>query len=152
MRRPRDSQRSRVYAWERSLGALDGPMAIDVCRDMVARVWMAERARYAEDGRMPAPKVVNKRSGAHANPWTHTVAFSERARTPWIVCHEVSHLLQSRSESWHGPRFVGILIGLLSRHLGHCHLELLRSAKRDSIKVDARSIGAAPQLEQWGRP
>ena len=61
-----------------------------------------------------------------------------------IVAARNSGLLDKTRNPGHGPRFVGILIGLLARHLGRDADTLLATAYEAGIKVDARSIGAVP--------
>lgn len=148
--RIRDRQRARVYAWEaaqrRRFGA-GAVMPLETGQALVASIWKAERARYGL-GRMPAPDL----SGGHG-PQRRGLAFIHDHRlsiptyrlTPWVICHEVAHLLTGAKHEAHGPRFVGILIGLLARHVDYDAGELLVSAQLARLRVSPQSIGARPQ-------
>lgn len=59
-----------------------------------------------------------------------------------MILHEVAHRLDPGGK--HGPRFVGILIGLLSRHAGYNAESLLRLAKEGGLRVSVQSIGRVP--------
>lgn len=158
--RPRDRQRSRVYAWERSCVRLarrrpaqPAPNLADLqaLQLWLDPIWRSERARYGLPG-APSPRVVRPHRGqrrALAYPQTHVMSFPVWARTPWNVLHEVTHLLVPNAEA-HGPRFVGVLIGLLTRHAEQDPDELLASAEAHGVKVDQRSIGARPRPARVG--
>lgn len=144
----RDSQRSRVYAWERSQNP-DGSiwkqtMSIEEVEAFVKRIWRSERGRYGKKAWQQAPMVEGYRGGTRA--WAHgdsKLAFSKRCRNQYVALHELAHAL-NETHSGHDGRFVGILIGLLARHLGRDADALTASALEMGVKVHTRSIGAVP--------
>ena len=161
----RDSQRSRVYAWERSIPGLHqwrGTMSLEESDALVRRVWRKERGRYGL-AKHPVPTVRAGRgggSGGYGN-----ISLGRWARQPVVVLHELAHCLtlpkrqffregfgaeRRRAEAGHGPRFVGVAIGLYCRHLGCDRDELLAAAEEHGVRVDTRSIGTTPRFG-WAR-
>lgn len=148
MRRPRDNQRSRVYSWENAVtrGALwAGTMkTVDECAAFVKPIWRAERGRYGRAKvEMPLlqPSSWGQRSAlAHAD---HRITLPRWARNPWVLMHEMAHRLTPHDEA-HGPRFVGVLIGLASRHLGYDADVLMAKADEMGVRYHVQSIGAVP--------
>lgn len=165
MPRFRDQQRSRLYAWERDMAtkaarAVEGELVrskslfvpddelhdLASCQAYVDRVWKAERARYGQGRRQP-PVVVRpswgqRRAIAHAY---HQISLPRTVRNRWMILHEVAHRLTPDDEP-HGPRFLGVLIGLLHRHAGYDADELLASAQEARLRVKPQSLG--PVLER----
>jgi len=156
----RDSQRSRVYAWERQASAdhrfirPDGAgknsiyeaefQTLEECEAFLATLWTSERGRYGQ-ARVAAPAIVRPHRGqrralAHHD---HRISLPRWARSRWVILHEAAHRLNIGREA-HGPRFVGILIGLLARHAGYDAEQLLESAAAVGVKVDSRSVGSVP--------
>src|SRR4051812_28459114 len=134
---PRDAQRQRLYRWERSAIGRGDKLPVLQAIELVAAVWVAECARYGRAG-VPVPEVVvsrrNRPSAAHACAMDHQIVLGVIATCKEVILHEVAHML-SPAEEAHGPRFVGILIGLLSRHLQHDAQALLRSALAAGLRV-----------------
>ncbi len=151
--RARDSQRSRVYAWERSQnhGGTQWvqTMSLDEVEAFLKPIWRTERGRYGKTAFKRAPAVQAGRGGGMAYG-DDRLTFGRRVRNQYVALHELAHALNRRSNPGHGSRFVGILIGLLARHLGRDADTLLASAYEQGIKVDVRSIGAVPVFP-WHR-
>lgn len=151
--RIRDRQRAKVYAWEsaqrRRFGAGD-TMTLDAGQALVASIWKAERARYGL-GRKHVPELTGghgpQRRGL-AFIYGHRMSIPDHSLKPWVICHEVAHLLTGPKHEAHGPRFVGILIGLLARHATYDAVELLASAQLAKLRVSPQSIGALPARPQ----
>lgn len=152
--RPADRQRRRVYRWESSQGALGASFGLvsdlDEMREWIAQIWPGEAARYGVPGRSaPAvrtPTARQKHAVAHVK--RGTICIPTAMRTRWVILHELAHHLAAIGESSvprharlpHGPTFVGVLIGLLHRHLG-LEIEFLRqSAGVACVEVDIASI------------
>lgn len=146
----RDYQRSLCYAWEHQAVRLNQlhlrRPAWESLADIQAwidPIWRQERARYGVK-RKAAPAILRPHWGqrrALAQP-DFTITLPRWARTPWVVLHELAHHL-----AWHdghGPRFVGILIGLVSRHLGYDAVELMRLADERGLHYRVNSIGTVP--------
>lgn len=147
MKRPRDTQRSRVYAWENTIkGYRANPdfKTLDECQSFLAPIWRAERGRYGL-AKMVCPAIERpawgqRRAIAHAD---HRITLPLWARHATIILHEAAHRL-TPADPGHGPRFVGVMIGLLARHLGYDANELMASADAAGVKYHVRSIGSVP--------
>jgi hypothetical protein len=83
------------------------------------------------------------RGSASAFIGEHEIKLTKAARSQWIILHEMAHLLCPRDEA-HGPRFVGVLIGLLARHAGQDANELMVLADEMGVRYHIRSVGAVP--------
>ena len=159
---PRDQQRSRVYAWEKAASSkltrmLDGQVSVHrhhdsefesvaQCSDFLAPIWLAERGRYGR-ARVPMPKIERPSWGQRSAlaHWDHRITLPKWARNRWVILHESAHRLTPGDEA-HGPRFVGVLIGLLARHGGYDANELMATADEAGVKYHVRSIGSVPVL------
>lgn len=150
MRRLRDNQRSRCYAWERAVtkGAhYTGTMkTVDECVVFAKPIWRSERGRYGR-AKVEMPLLQSsswgqRRALAHDD---HRITLPRWARNPWVILHEMAHLLTPRDEA-HGPRFVGVLIGLAARHLGYDADKLMAAADEIGLRYHVRSIGAVPVI------
>lgn len=158
----RDQQRSRVYAWEKTASTkltrmLDGQASVHrhhdpefesiaQCSEFLAPIWLAERGRYSR-ARVPMPTIERpswgqRRALAH---WDHRITLPKWARNRWVILHEAAHRLTPGDEA-HGPRFVGVLIGLLARHGRYDANELMATADEAGVKYHVRSIGSVPVL------
>lgn len=155
MSRPRDKQRSRVYAWERTVkGYFNGGEQMKTIDEVIAfakPIWAAERGRYGL-AKAPAPRFESSSWGqrsalAFAD---HRITLPLWARRPPVVLHEMAHRLTPNDEA-HGPRFVGVMIGLLARHAGFDADTLKASAEEQGVKYDARSVGTVPVFPWWRR-
>lgn len=149
-RRKRDNQRSLVYAWERraTKGAHSQPTMkkLEEAAAFLAPIWKAERGRYGH-AKLPMPLIGRpswgqRRALAHHS---HRITLPRWARNEWVILHEAAHRLTPRDEA-HGPRFVSVLIGLASRHLGYDANQLMELADEMGVKYHVRSIGAVPVL------
>jgi hypothetical protein len=151
----RDFQRSKVYAWERQAaerfgfqfymprdGA--GVVTMDQVAAFVAKVWRSERGRYGK-AKWPVPELADGGGTRRASGSSRRLNLPRWSRSPWVMCHEIAHGLDMRSRrGWHGPRFVGVLIGLAARHCGQDADALVHLAEEMGVHVDTRSIGAVP--------
>jgi hypothetical protein len=146
--RIRDSQRSRVYAWEAKIEGYYGLpewKTIEEVHAWAAPIWKAERGRYGL-AKMHLPEFVSSSWGqrrALAFKGLHRISLPLWARQKTCVLHELAHLLTPGDES-HGARFVGVLIGLLARHAGYRADELMKLADEMGVAYYVRSIGAVP--------
>jgi putative metallohydrolase (TIGR04338 family) len=145
----RDSQRSRVYRWERAAVAREHWQPVfETVGDAQAwadAVWRRERGRMGLAG-VRAPDFERPHRGqrhALAYTWGHRITLPRWARSRWVVLHELAHLLAPHSPA-HGPRFVGALIGLGSRWLDLDAQQLMRSADEHGVTYWVRTIGSVP--------
>lgn len=149
MIRPRDNQRSRVYDWEGRVPDYDVSPSfktIDECAQFLTPIWRAERGRYGR-AKVPSPLVQRPHRGqtaalAYAD---HRITLPRWARRPSTILHEAAHRLTPRDEA-HGPRFVGVLIGLMSRHMGADAYQLMALADEMGVRYHVRSIGTVPVI------
>lgn len=157
MARGRDSQRSRVYEWERrcvrDLAGLSlhdpekGFEALEQCIAYATPIWRKERGRVGL-AKVKAPSIERPAWGqrrALANDWRHAITLPKWARNRWVILHEMAHLLTPRDVA-HGPRFVGVLIGLAARWLDYDATQLMAWADEAGVKYYVRSIGSVPIL------
>ena len=145
---PRDSQRSLVYRWEAkaSNGSLYRPdlQSLEDVEAFLFPIWRSERGRVGLARQRP-PTISRhlwgqRRATAGAD---HVIKIPRALRSRWVCLHEMAHRLTPRDEA-HGPRFVGVLIGLLARHLGYDAEELMSLADEMGVRYYVRSIGCVP--------
>ena len=145
----RDTQRSRVYAWERAAVARVHfePCfeSLDAAQTWARQVWRSERGRLGLPGVAP-PEVRRPHRGqrrALAYPHLHAITLPRLARSRWVMLHELAHLL-TPGGAWHGPRFVGALIGLGARWLDLDAQALMRAADEGGVRYWVRTVGTVP--------
>lgn len=73
----------------------------------------------------------------------HRITLPRWARNPWVILHEIAHRLTPMDEA-HGPRFVGVLIGLAARWLDLDAQEMIELADQHGVQYYVRSIGVVP--------
>ena len=117
---------------------------LEECNAFMAPIWTSERGRYGR-ARVPAPLIERpargqRRALAHAS---HRITLPKWARNPWVILHEMAHRLTPVDEA-HGPRFVGVLIGLLARHAGYRAQALMEAAEEMGVDYFVKSIGSVP--------
>lgn len=136
-----DSQRSRVYNWERAIGIFREEFAIpeDEVATYAAAVW--ERAGMPA---MVSPNIaiIAKAKCGTCRPFgigrksLIRIPASQLRRT--VILHEIAHaiLQQTDALAYHTPQFVSILIELRVRELGENAPELLEMAHRMRVRVE----------------
>jgi hypothetical protein len=119
--RVRDSQRSKLYAWENATfaGKYGETMSLDECRVLAYEAI----GRYGFTNQ-PAVKDGRGRRSAGAN--SHEIDLPKWARNRFVVLHEVAHTLTSLLEtrhgvprnSWaaHGAEYTRIFVSLLQAY------------------------------------
>lgn len=148
----RDNQRSKVYQWERAAVKqitnasfyLPDFETLEECEAFMNPIWRAERGRVGL-ARQQAPELSRnlwgqRRATAGHN---HVIKLPKWARSRWVILHEMAHRLTPQDEA-HGPRFVGVLIGLVCRHLDFDATRLMALADEMGVKYHVRSIGSVP--------
>jgi len=131
LRRPRDSQRARLYAAERT--AFGDPRAcparLATLRELCAYVdqTLGDAWFEAEFGRFASVRVKDGRGTRHAysaydlRSRALLLSFPRWARTRPVVLHELGHAASARRHgviAAHGPEFAGVFLGLVRRFLG----------------------------------
>lgn len=145
----RDSQRSRVYAWERaqswwqtaSPGARYAevsssavrPLTLPECEKLILRALRKAGCRMVDLG--------DGRGRRTAGGYSHRILLPTWARTKPVILHEAAHSVAAQRgfDDGHGPRFMRVYLDLLTRHL---HLKpgvLLASARGAGVKVAPRN-------------
>lgn len=128
--RTRDTQRSKLYAWEATVPEGER-LSLDACRELV-------HAAYEAYGLSARPMIRDGRGTTVARGDTTWVNLPVWARCQRTVLHEAAHgvtILLSPGSAWHGPEFTAVLINLWERFkLGHGP-DLRRSARTAKLKV-----------------
>jgi hypothetical protein len=142
----RDFQRSRVYAWEaREIApAPSSNVAFDQAQEMGLRHPPAvERL----------PRQAHRRM---ADACRLSIRLPDQ--TPgWCLLHELAHAMTTTHDGHsdrHGPRFIGVYVGLLERYLRLPRARLLASLAASGVAVDVTArpvfLDAGPAAP--GRP
>ena len=151
MSRGRDNQRSKCYAWERAVAEQEGHSiyepdfkTVDECAAWAAPIWRKERGRVGL-AKAAAPSIERPSWGqrsalAHGD---HRITLPRWARNRWVILHEMAHRLTPKDEA-HGPRFVGVLMGLAARWMDCDADTMMRAADEAGVKYHVRSIGVVP--------
>jgi len=143
----RDSQRSKLYGWERAelkTGRLmphedNVPLGEDGAREFLEHVW----SDYCPQlGKPPVIRVMGNRGRGSA--WPHKILLSSRygaTQTRWYILHELAHVIRKRlpEASWdeapHGPEFCATYLELLTRYTAGCGPKLQGSMQGYRLKV-----------------
>ena len=142
----RDSQRSRVYAWEdRVIAPRDaGQIAFTAAQGMVDAIW-------AEMGLRHPPRVERLPAQARTRiADANRLTLRLPASTPsWCLLHELAHAMTTTHDGCsegHGPDFVGIYVQLLGRYLRLEQDWLLRTLADAGVqvRVEARPVFLDP--------
>ena len=137
-----DSQKSRVYAWERNVVAPFDKAPIhsfELIEKIVKYVWEREGLKYP-----PLVKEMPKQKHASGDGERTCVRF-QLPTFNWIILHEVSHAMGGDiggRNNQHGAIFMGLYIQLLSRYLKMDFQKLAASAEGCGlhVKLDARPV------------
>ena len=122
----RDSQRSKVYDWERTTL----PPGPDAEVEETLKLVDAIVRGYA----------LNKVSvewglrGLAGRAYYSKIQLNNRGATRWVVCHEMAHVIltQKCDVAAHGPEFMRVYLDLLKRHMDI-------SPARTGLKVAAKA-------------
>lgn len=151
-RRPRDSQRKRVYNWETKfvdpydrIAKQAKTLTLAECREIVARAydgrlasaWRGSRERA--DVLYPGPEVKDGRGRRRGSGSARRINLPVWTRYPAYVLHECAHGLIAVNVAHHGPEFVAKFIELLVTVEGHDLSYLLRTARSSGVKIAERS-------------
>lgn len=125
-RRPRDSQRSRVYRAEAPVSSSPLP-GLDACAAFADRVvgtlWWHERFPTATIDRVPRLRPGNGARQAFLrdeDDGTHTMTLPRRYRTKGVVLHELAHwaLREQPDLPDHGRTFTRVLLDATTAFIG----------------------------------
>jgi hypothetical protein len=159
MTRPRDSQRSRLYAAERGLQhgvhvmrTRNAPerWSVDQCQRYVDGI--TESAWFVRRWGKRRILVLPGRNGGHGNG--DFITLGVWARQEIVVLHELAHCLAPRECAAHGPEFAGVLLFLVRTKLGtEAWTKLRGEYRRHRVRVSNRALPSPSQhkLEQVRR-
>jgi hypothetical protein len=138
----RDSQRSRVYAWENRVIAPCDPsfVSFPAAQGMVNAIW-------SEMGLLYPPKVEPLPKQAKATVATATrlcIRLPERLPS-WCLLHEIAHAMTTTHDGLsdgHGTKFVGFYMQLLVRYLRFEQDPLVTSLLNERINYEKHMVAA----------
>jgi hypothetical protein len=133
-RRPRDSQRRRVYAWEAAVlkPTVGRRLSLASCAGLIEEVYRWHEQPAATDRNWRPPALGDGRGRRHACGSRSVIKLPRWARTRAIVLHECAH---GMSDDGHGPRFVRVYVTLLCRFAGHDQAALEASLRAHKIAI-----------------
>lgn len=143
MRKIRDSQRSKLYGWERAelktawlvLDKDNTPLGEAGAQALVNEAW----EDYSSLGLPPKVRVMGNRGRGTA--WFTYIKLSSSystTQTRWYVLHELAHVIQLRNRlnvASHGPEFCELYARLLDSHTTASYEHVIASMKDARLKV-----------------
>lgn len=150
----RDSQRSKVYAWERKhvhFETAQPRLSLDEIRTIVGKIWCDVFGPTS-----PPPDIYDGRGCRKACGGAFHLILPRWAHTATTTMHELGHAIVARRwtivggevRTGHGPTFVRVFCELLAYYYpGTFRLgTLLKSARACRIKVASRDAGLRPMF------
>jgi len=161
----RDSQRTKLYRAERAFwnNHAAGQYTPDFNKGgfhelvhQVESIWAdaAVKKAFPEIATRPVPNVkTNKRRGAHAAPYFNELAFSQGTCQPWVVIHELAHIIHYRivfadgqhatDQADHGPEYAAVYLRLTEICFGFEAREgLAASFRKGRVKIAPKVVRA----------
>lgn len=138
-KRPRDSQRSKVYRAEaEAMTETRVELEWAEVEALVARVYSSAYilGKYPRAGRGKVraggpPTVTKARGGGSYSPGRHEIRLGKWGRCEWVVLHEIAHALAYRSDrAWHGWEFTSTMLDLVETFMGEEDAARLKAAYR----------------------
>ena len=153
--RLRDSQRSKVYAWEdREFGGTAGDGA-QPKMELAEIQQLADRVRrdYGIRSRIEVMDGRGRRRACYS-PGLNAIKMPRWSRMRYSVLHELAHAVEYLKwpgrAAWHGREFVGIYMELLRRYHGKDLDEMTRSANAAGVDFLPNSQCTARYLKKRG--
>ena len=134
---PRDTQRSRVYKAEWTVGTWKQEIPNNELQAFVN----AALDKRAIRSRWGARRVVVElgRNGGHGN--YRKITLGVKARNPHIICHELAHSLTPEHFAPHGPEYCGVYLFIANVIIGPEFAKKLRASFKDQkVKVNRKGI------------
>lgn len=166
MTRPRDTQRSKLYAAERVAfprSADEGRLSLEECQAYVDRVvgsasWKGQfeerRSPFGVDTYARVTVKDGRGSGAARCISYFEISVPTDMRREWILLHELAHVATQRlygwnEVPWHGWEYATVYLGLVRRWLGADAHDRLRAAFRaGKVRYNAPRQGRPLTPEQ----
>ena len=153
-RRPRDSQRSKLYSAElavrgtdRGPGALPSPCPLETLQRYVDGITASAWWRDYVGARRRKVTVRDGRGRVKAGSYTYQAAITmpHWSRNRFVTLHELAHQATDAAHgpdnaAGHGPEYAGMLLSLVSRFLG--------TAKAAELRDSYRKYGVKYRLPQ----
>ena len=132
MRRPRDSQRGKLYRAERELADLDEKIGKGTIAEAEAYVVSVWNTRWMRDhfplAQLHAePRVVDGRGTRRATGSLYRLNLPRWSRTKLVVLHEIAHAVTPNWCAAHGREFAANFIKLVQHYMG---VETARALKQ----------------------
>ncbi len=151
MKRPRDSQRSKLYGWEGSelktawlvIDIDNTPLGEATAQRLVNMAWK-EFSRRPDTA--PVVRVMRNRGRGSASYNRILLSSSYLStQTTWYVLHELAHVIMMRSFGlWefavHGPEFCELYARLLDKYTAARYADVIASMKDARLKVSPKGI------------
>ena len=130
----RDTQRSKVYGWERATFTTDGNFTEELTMQECKRIISHVRDAY---GVYTYFRVADGRGCRFARAGSTTITLPRWARNRFVVLHELAHhiLCVNGTNDAHGPKFTRLLIELLAWAKIDTKANLLRTARFAKLKI-----------------
>lgn len=133
----RDSQRRKLYRWERYFVERYLPepekMTLDRCERFITNVCIAEQI---DTVKVSCGK--GKRTATYS-PMRHEINLPDWAKTHWVCLHEIAHAkMRHVGVASHGPEYAKFYCYLLQKHLfNHITLAFI---ERDAMMFGLRLV------------
>lgn len=136
----RDAQRGQVYAWEEEAVVPHGrsPIPFAAAQGMVNAIWAEMGLRWPPKVE-PLPRQARRLQGTGSR----LILRLPDPLPAFLLLHELAHALSSTAageNDAHGPRFVGLYLGLLTHYLRLPEDELLRSLADHGVVVTRAAV------------
>jgi putative metallohydrolase (TIGR04338 family) len=137
--RPRDSQRSKVYAAERFWRYSGGGRHVGARNERLETVpemqaWVDKITASAWwQQRYPHVSKITVRDGAGQRralgyPGRRMISMPKWSRSRGVILHEVAHVIAPTGTAWHGWEYCAELLALVQHFLGKEEADALRAA------------------------
>ena len=145
--RPRDSQRSKCYTWERKSVPWQTlePVSISEAQALVDRVLADLNLRQDV-----TVKLSRRTYGAHFKQKENIIVLGPTKLNSRVTLHELAHALLDRhyghinQHPWHGAQFVGIVAWLYWKYLGVSAFRLKAFAEQMNVQADFQIMSKSP--------
>jgi hypothetical protein len=144
--RPRDSQRSKLYAAEAIFHSAPDFKTVDQCQAYVDSVMASRwvRARWQQ-------RIVVKDGRGHVNATGGTSGQLQLplwSRQRLVILHEMAHVLTPYRYAAHGPEYAGVLLSLVHHVLGaETAAKLRASYKEHRVRYNLKAVPSSPRYE-----
>ena len=134
---PRDTQRSRVYKAEHTIGTWKQ----EIPNNQLQAFVNAALDKRAIRSRWGARKVTVELGRNGGIGWRDRISLGVKARNPHIICHELAHSLTPNEFADHGPEYCGVCLFIANVVIGPEFAKKLRASfKENKVKVNRKGI------------